>query len=430
MYDEVAEQAVLGVMLEDNSSVPHVIAILKENPDAFHNTAHQVVYQAILTVYAEHHAADALLVAHKVNRQGDANRIGGLTYLYDLVESAPETKNVKHYATIVKDTHTKRQLYRLAAEVSEQLKRPFASAESILADMRQGIIDIDKDSTGDTQQVSGFMKDTMVGIEERFHGKGTGLATGFRDLDLMTNGFQPADYIIIAARPSMGKSILAHNIACNVAIRTDRPALLFSLEMSKESVLLRMIASEGKVLFSRLRSGSLSQEDWSNITHASSMLHSSPMFINDTPALTLSAFRAECERMKAAHPNLGVVIVDYLQLMRANSVRRGDLYSNTTEISQTLKSVARELSVPVVALSQLSRSIEKRPDPKPVLSDLRESGSLEQDADIVAFIHRDDYYMDSPSESTSADLIIKKQRNGPTGTVKLGFNRREMRFSG
>ncbi len=433
LYDEKAEQGVLGAMLEDNATIPKVVNILRDNSEAFYNTAHQIIYQAILKVYEKQRAADPLLVADEINRNEDANRIGGIVYLYDLVESVPETQNVEYYAMIVKEKATRRVLFRAGKEIVESVRRPDSEIDELVDDAQQKIFEIANDSVRQgSVRISQAVKESMAEIERIYHSdqRILGVSTGFTDLDLITSGFQPADFIVIAARPSMGKSILAHNIAANVVIDQKRPVLLFSLEMSKESVVLRMLAAEARLDFGRLRTGYLSPDDWPKLTYAASTLHSVCLLINDTPSITLMEFKAESRRVKAEYPDLAMIIVDYLQLMRAATHGAGyrDTYQETTEISHTLKEVAREVNVPLVALSQLSRSIEKRPDPRPQLSDLRESGAIEQDADLVAFIHRDDYYMDGAPEQGIAELIIKKQRNGPQGTIKLDFNRRQMRF--
>ena len=433
LYDEHAEQAVLGAMMEDNATIPKVVNILRETPDVFYNTAHQIIYQALIQVYERQRSADPLLIAHEINRNEDANRIGGVGYLYDLVESVPETQNVEHYATIVKEKFTRRLLFRAGKEIVEAARQPDAQIADLVDKAQQRIFEIANDNVRQgSVRVSLVVKDSMAEIERLYSSDEQilGVSTGFTDFDLITSGLQPADFVIIAARPSMGKSILAHNIGMNVVREQKRPVLLYSLEMSKESVVLRMLASEGEIDFGRLRTGYLSQEDWQKLTYAASTLHTVPLLINDTPSISLMEFKAESRRVKAEYPDLALIIVDYLQLMRAQASGGGrDLYSETTEISHTLKEIGRELKVPLIALSQLSRSIEKRPDPRPQLSDLRESGAIEQDADLVAFIHRDDYYMDGAPEQSVAELIVKKQRNGPTGTIKLDFKRRQMRFS-
>ena len=433
LYDERAEQAVLGAMMEDNATIPKVIPILGTQADVFYNTAHQIIYQAILKVYEKQRTADPLLVGDEIKRNDEANRIGGLVYLYDLVESVPETSNVEHYAQIVKEKATRRVLFRAGKEIIESVRRPETPVDELVDGAQHRIFEIANETVRQgSVRISQVVKSSMADIERIYHSdqRILGVSTGFTDLDLITSGFQPADFIVIAARPSMGKSILAHNIATNIALEQKRPVLLFSLEMSKESVVLRMLAAEARIDFGRLRTGYLTPEDWPKLTYAASALHSAPLFINDTPSISLMEFKAESRRMKAEHPELAIIIVDYLQLMRAaahGGVYR-DTYQETTEISHALKEVAREVNVPLVALSQLSRGIEKRPDQRPQLSDLRESGAIEQDADLVAFIHRDDYYMEGAPEQGVAELIIKKQRNGPQGTIKLDFNRRQMRF--
>ncbi|MFQ6044444.1 MAG: replicative DNA helicase, partial [Candidatus Poribacteria bacterium] len=364
-------------------------------------------------------------------RTDGLNRIGGGVYLYELVNSVPTAENAEYYAEIVKEKALRRDLIRAGKEIAAAANKEEHDIDEIVDKAEQLIFDL-----GHSDKKRGFVhirqivKDSLKEIEEIFHNKGNlaGVPTGFVDFDILTMGLQPSDFIIIAGRPSVGKSVLAHNIAQYIGVEEQRPVAIFSMEMPKEHVCLRMLSAQTQIEFHKLRMGKFSQSDWQEITNAATILGHAPIFINDTPGISVMEMRAEARRLKAEYEDLAVIIVDYLQIMGGKTTERYEnSYERITGISQSLKSLARELDVPVLALSQLSRSIERRGDPRPMLSDLRESGALEQDADLVAFIHREDYYDENAQEGVT-ELIIKKQRNGPQGAINLKFIKSQMRF--
>lgn len=587
IYDEEAERAILGAMLEDNLVIPKVMAILGNDCEVFYKIPHQLIYSAILSVYEEEGVGDVIIVGEELQRDNGLNRIGGSVYLLELVNSVPTSENAEYYAEIVKEKALRRRLIRTGKEIAASANKEEHNIDDILDKAEQLIFDI-----GHSEEKRGFVhirqivKDSLKEIEESFHNKGNlaGVPTGFVDFDILTMGLQPSDFIIIAGRPSAGKSVLAHNIAQYIGGQEQRPVAIFSLEMPKEHVCLRMLSSETRIEFHKLRMGKFSQDDWRAITNAATILGHAPIFINDAPGISVMEMRAEARRLKAEHEDLALIIIDYLQIMGGkNTERYESSYERVTEISKSLKSLARELNVPVLALSQLSRSIERRGDPRPMLSDLREcltgdaqvvkadtgefltmaelaqlaqpvpvfalnqsynfervlmervfqtgvkpvlklttrcghsiraskehpfltisgwkrleqlkkgdcigtsdfgfriseckkqfriphsefriplywdeienikpdgeemvydgtvpkfhnfvandfivhnSGALEQDADLVAFIHREDYYDDNAQEGLT-ELIIKKQRNGPQGAINLKFIKTQMRF--
>ena len=586
--DEEAERAVLGAMLEDNLVIPKVIPILGNDYEIFHRIPHQLIYSAILTVYEEKGVADAVMIAEEIQRTVGLNRIGGAPYLVELVGSVPTAENAEYYAEIVQQKGLRRSLILACKEIASSANKEEYNISEIIDKAEQTIFDI-----GHSEKTQGFMhvrqilKGSLKEIEEVFHNKKSlvGVSTGFVDFDILTMGLQPSDFIIIAGRPSVGKSVLAHNIGQYIGVKEQRPVAIFSLEMPKEHVCLRMLSAETQIEFHKLRMGKFSQEDWQSITNAATILGHAPIFINDKPGITVMEMRAEARRLKAEYEDLALIIIDYLQIMGGKGTERYESsYERVTEISKSLKSLARELNVPVIALSQLSRSVERRGDPRPMLSDLREcltgdaqvvksdtgeritmaelaqseqpiqvfalnqshklesvlmervfpsgikpvsklttrcgrsiraskehpfltisgwrrleqlkagdyvatpnwnsefeirkaeckkqfrlplypdvywdkienidsdgeemvydgtvpqfhnfvandfivhnSGALEQDADLVAFIHREDYYDENAQEGLT-ELIIKKQRNGPQGAINLKFLKSQMRF--
>jgi replicative DNA helicase len=431
IYDEEAERAVLGAMLEDNLVIPKVIAIFGNDCEVFYRIPHQLIYSAILSIYEKKGVGDAVMVGEEIQRTSGLNRIGGGVYLYELVNSVPTSENAEYYAEIVKEKALRRSLIRVGKEIAAAANKEEHNIDEIVDKAEQLIFEL-----GHSEEKRGFVhvrqvvKDSLKEIEQIFHNKANlaGVPTGFVDFDILTMGLQPSDFIIIAGRPSVGKSVLAHNIAQNIALVQQRPVAIFSLEMPKEHVCLRMLSAETQIEFHKLRMGKFSQDDWQAITNAATILGNAPIFINDISGINVMEMRAEARRLKAEHEDLAVIIVDYLQILGGQTTDRYESsYERITGISKSLKSLARELDVPVLALSQLSRSIERRGDPRPMLSDLRESGALEQDADLVAFIHREDYYDENAQEGVT-ELIIKKQRNGPQGAINLKFVKSQMRF--
>lgn len=431
LHDREAEQAVLGSMMVDSAVIPRVIAILGHTSEDFFTADHQLIYAAILAVYERHNKVDPLLVSDELERKNELNRAGGDLYLYDLQARIVETESAEFYAQIVREKSTRRQLVQTGEQISNLARDQDQELRDVLDQAQEGIFRLGQ--TDDNQgfvSVGSIVKETLAGIEQLFHKQDqyVGIPTGFTDFDLMTSGLQRGDLIIIAARPSMGKSTLVLNMAQNIAIEQELPVAIFSLEMPTQQVLLRMLAAEAQINFGHLRTGNLTGEDWTGLTQAVSSLMSVPIFINDTRGVTVQTLRAEGRRLKGEHNDLAVIIVDYLQLL-SGSGRYAGRVEEISDISRALKTLAWELDTPIIACSQLSREVEKRPDKRPLLSDLRESGAIEQDADLVAFLYREDYYDEAADDQGTADLLIKKQRNGPTGTVRLEFNKTQMRFA-
>ena len=431
LHDRESEQAVLGAMMVDSAAIPRVIAILGHTSDVFFTADHQLIYTAVLAVYERHNRVDALLVSDELERTNDLNRAGGDLYLYDLQARIVETESTEFYAQIVREKSTRRQLVQAGEQISNLARDQEQELRDVLDQAQEGIFRLGQsDDDQGFVSVGSIVKETLAGIEKLFHKQDqfVGTPTGFTDFDLMTSGLQRGDLIIIAARPSMGKSTLVLNMAQNIAIEQELPVAVFSIEMPTQQVLLRMLAAEARINFGNLRTGNLTGEDWTGLTQAVSSLMSVPIFINDMRGVSVQTVRAEARRLKGEHNDLAVIIIDYLQLL-SGSGRYSGRVEEISDISRALKTLAWELDTPIIACSQLSREVEKRPDKRPLLSDLRESGAIEQDADLVAFLYREDYYDEAADDQGTADLIIKKQRNGPTGTVRLEFNKTQMRFA-
>ena len=415
----------------DTAVIPRVIAILGHTSEVFFTADHQLIYAAILGVYERHNKVDPLLVSDELERKNELNRAGGDLYLYDLQARIVETESTEFYAQLVREKSTRRQLVQTGEQISNLARDQDQELRDVLDQAQEGVFRLGQaDNEQGFVSVGSIVKETLAGIEQLFHKQEqyVGIPTGFTDFDLMTSGLQRGDLIIIAARPSMGKSTLVLNMAQNIAIEQELPVAIFSLEMPTQQVLLRMLAAEAQINFSHLRTGNLTGEDWTGLTQAVSSLMSVPIFINDTRGVTVQTLRAEGRRLKGEHTDLAVIIVDYLQLLSGSGRYTGRV-EEISDISRALKTLAWELDTPIIACSQLSREVEKRPDKRPLLSDLRESGAIEQDADLVAFLYREDYYDEAADDQGTADLIIKKQRNGPTGTVRLEFNKTQMRFA-
>ena len=431
LHDRESEQAVLGAMMVDSAVIPRVLAILGHTSEIFFTADHQLIYTAILAVYERHNRVDALLVSDELERKNDLNRAGGDLYLYDLQARIVETESTEFYAQIVREKSTRRQLVQAGEQISNLARDQEQELRKVLDQSQETIFRL-----GQTDNDQGFVPISAIGNKtmdsiESVYKKETqfvGLPTSFTDFDLMTAGLQPGDLIIIAARPSMGKSTLVLNMAQNIAIEQELPVGIFSLEMPSQQVVMRMLATEAQFDFSRLRIGDIPGEDWARLTQGISNLMSAPIFINDARGISVQEVRAESRRLKGEHENLALIIIDYLQLL-SGSGRYTGREQEVSDISRSLKALAGELDTPIIAVSQLSREVEKRPDKRPLLSDLRDSGTIEQDADLVAFLYREDYYDEGGDDQGTADLIIKKQRNGPTGTVRLDFYRTQMRFA-
>jgi replicative DNA helicase len=424
-----AEQSILSAILIDNNTLPEVLEILSDQD--FYREAHRKIFKAMVELFERNEPADLVTLTNLLKERSQLGSLGGASYLAELVDAIPMAVNAAHYAKIVQEKASLRRLIEQAASISSRCFEDKGDVEEILDFAERSIFDISENKIKPSFYVLGdILTDTYKAVEEAYENKllVTGIPTGFRGLDEKTSGFQPGDLIIIAGRPSMGKTALALNVARNASLETGEAAAVFSLEMSKEQLSLRMLSAEARIDSSRMRGGFLSEGDLARINRAAGALYDIPIYIDDTPAISALEIRAKARRMKM-DKGVGIVIIDYLQLMRGRaSAERRDL--EISEISRSLKALAKELNIPVVALSQLNRKVEERTNKRPVLSDLRESGAIEQDADVILFIYRDEVYHkeeDNPNKGI-AELILAKQRNGPIGAVKLAFLETYTRF--
>ena len=424
-----AEESILSAILLDNSTMLDVLETL--TPEDFYRTAHQKIFAAIADMFAKAEPVDLVTLTNWLRDKGQLEEIGGAAYLARLVDTIPSAINVLHYARIVRDKSSLRRLIAKAGEITQQCYEEAGDLDLVLDFAESAVFEISENKhRASFHPLSNIIETNINALEERQGNRAlvTGVPTGFIQLDYKTSGLQSADLVILAARPSMGKTALALNIARNAAVDGNVPVAVFSLEMSKEQLSMRMLCAEARVDSSRVRGGFLNPEDWNRITDAAGVLSEAPIYIDDSPDISATSIRTKSRRLKMDR-NLGLVIIDYLQLMRGRiSSERRDL--EISEISRSLKLLAKELDLPVVALSQLNRKLEERSDKRPQLSDLRESGALEQDADVVAFIYRDEVYNkeeNNPNRGT-AEIIIAKQRNGPTGVVPLTFLNAYTRF--
>jgi len=425
-----AEQAVLGGLMLDASAWDGV-ADLIESRD-FYRRDHQLIYAAIAELVETQSPCDAVTVSESLSNKGIVDEVGGLGYLARLTRDTPSAANARAYAGIVRDHALLRQLVQAGGEIaSSALDTRGRAPSELVEEAERRVFEIAEKGTrtrAGFRAVKDVLPDTVDKIDRLHQNPGafTGVATGYTELDRMTTGFQPGDLIIIAGRPSMGKTTLAINIAENAAIDRQVPVAIFSMEMSAEQLTMRMISSLGRVSQGHLRTGNLSAEDWPRITSATEVLAQAPIFIDETAGLTPTEIRARARRLKR-EKGLGLIVVDYLQLMTVSG-NKENRATEISEISRSLKALAKELQLPVVALSQLNRSVEQRQEKKPVMSDLRESGALEQDADVILMIYREEVYEPNTTRKGIADIIISKQRNGPTGEVQLTFLGEYTRF--
>jgi replicative DNA helicase len=407
--------------------------LLGPTSDAFFTTDHQLIYNAILSVHSRVSEADPILVANELNRVQQLNRVGGADYLYQLQAPIVETENAEFYAEIIREKATRRRLIRATDQIREFAQDESIEIDEVLNRSQEAVFELGKsDAKRGFEHIRSLLKEGIDAVEKLHKNKERflGVPTGFIDFDYMTSGLQSGNLIIIAARPSMGKSTLVLNMAQNIALEQERTVAIFSLEMPAQDIAIRMLSAEAGIDFGHLRSGNFSEEYWAPLGESVSRLSLAPILINDNRALTIQGLLAEGRRLKSEHEDLALIIVDYLQLIRGTN-RYNAREQEISEISRSLKVLAWELNVPVVACSQLSREVERRPNKQPQLSDLRESGAIEQDADVVAFLYREDYYDDEDDytdETVEANILIKKQRNGPTGTIVLHFCKRQMRF--
>ena len=425
-----AEQAVLGAMLLKKDAIAE--AAEKLQPEDFYREAPRLVYQAILELFRRDEAADLVTVTEQLKKTDNLEKAGGIAFVTSLANAVPTAANLEYHARIVLEKAQLRNLINTATEIAGSAYEDAEEIGSLMDDAEKKILAVTgRGSTFDLTSIGDLVLDVFSKVEERSKHKNalTGLASGFVDLDRLTSGFQPSDLILVAARPSMGKTAFTLNIATYVAVRLKQPVAFFSLEMSNVQLVQRMLCAEGGIDSQALRSGVLERDDWTRLISASDRLMKAPMFIDDTPGITVAELRSKARRIKAQH-GLSLVVIDYLQLMQGRPGRNGDnRQQEISEISRSLKALARELGVPVIALSQLSRSVEARQIKRPMLSDLRESGSLEQDADIVMFLYREDYYDSETERKNITDVIIAKHRNGPIDTVQLFFEKRFTKFT-
>ena len=413
-----AEQSVLGAMLLDKEAISISTEII--GGEDFYREAHKEIFEAIVDIYDKGEPVDLITLTEKLKTRNTLDAVGGITFLTNLMDAVPSTHNVKYYAKIIEE---KSLLRRLIKESSEIISKSYDGKEEvaqIIDDAEKGIFNISlKRSTQGYVHVKDVLNTNFDKIEELYLNKGklTGVPTGFTDLDSKLSGLQKSDLILVAARPSMGKSSFMMNIVQHAAVREKTTTVIFSLEMSKEQLTQRLLCAEALIDAHRLRVGDINEDEWVKLARAMGPLSEAPIFIDDTPSISVAEMRAKCRRLKLEH-NLGLIVIDYLQLMqgKGNSESR---QQEISEISRSLKALAREINVPVVALSQLSRAPEMRADHRPILSDLRESGAIEQDADVVMFLYRDEYYHPDTEKKNIGEVIIAKQRNGPTGTIEL-----------
>ncbi|MBQ8043454.1 MAG: replicative DNA helicase, partial [Clostridia bacterium] len=414
------EQAVLGSMLTDKDAVIAAIEVLK--PEDFYREDNKTIYTAILSLYNRAEPVDIITLKSELTSMGKFDSVGGLEYLAELPEKVPTTANVDKYIKIVEEKAILRNLIKTANEIITLGYDPTEEVENIMDGAEKKIFDImqSKNQKGYTP-IKDILIETFAQIEQLYNQKQhiTGVPTGFADLDYKTAGLHGSDLVLVAARPAMGKSAFALNIATNAAVRAKVPVAIFSLEMSKEQMVNRILCSEAMVDSNKVRTGKLDEQDWGKLASALGPLSEAEIYIDDTPGINVMEIRAKCRKLKL-EKGLGLVVIDYLQLITASSGKRGgSREQEIAEISRSLKILAKEIDVPVIALSQLSRAPEQRPDHRPMLSDLRESGSIEQDADIVMFLYRDDYYNEDSEKKNVAEVIMAKHRAGSTGTVEL-----------
>ena len=425
-----AEQCVLGAILLENEALLKVHDLLK--PDNFYRPSHRKIFEAILALFERNEPIDLLTVTEVLRKRNQIEEVGGSAYLASLMEAVPTAANVLHHARMVRETAILRSLINVATEVIAECYEHTEDVEELLDRAEQMIFEISEQRVNAAfANLKELLKDSIRYTEQLYerHELITGLPTGFRDFDQLTAGLQPSDLIIIAARPGMGKTSLALNIARNVGVRAQeprQPVAIFSLEMSKEQLALRMLCAEAEIDSSRLRRGYLDKKEWGRLVNAANDLSDTPIFIDDSPSLTALDIRAKARRLQAEH-GLSLIIIDYLQLLRGRG-RVENRQQEISEISRSLKALAKELKVPVVALSQLSRAVEQRNIRIPQLADLRESGAIEQDADLIVFIYRDEVYDKDTKDKGIAKIIIGKQRNGPTGEIELQFSKEYARF--
>lgn len=423
-----AEQAVIGSMIMDREAI--VVASEIVQGDDFYNKQYGILFETMVELNDKGYPVDLVTLQDKLKEKDVPPEVSSLEFVRDLLGMVTTSANIKYYANIVAEKSTLRKLIRLNEEIANTCYVGKESLENILEDTEKKVFQlVQKRNTEDFTPIRQVVMNAMDRIEAASRQKGTvtGIATGFLDLDYRTAGLQPSDLVLIAARPSMGKTAFVLNIAQHIAFKLDLTVAIFSLEMSKEQLVNRLFSLQSSVDAQNLRTGQLNDEEWEKLIESAGVIGRSNLFIDDTPGISIAELRTKCRKLKLEH-NLSIIIIDYLQLM-SGSGRSDSRQQEISDISRALKGLARELHVPVVALSQLSRAVEQRPDHRPMMSDLRESGAIEQDADVVMFIYRDDYYNHDTEKKDIAEIIIGKQRNGPIGTVELAWLPRYTRFA-
>lgn len=414
-----AEQSVIGSMIIDKNAIVKASERLKE--DDFYRDGHKVIFKAILEMFKDDMAVDLLTLLEYLKSTDQLERAGGVTYITEVSSSVPTTANLSSYIKIVEDKSLLRKLIKSSTAIIEDCYNKQGEVSNVLDQAEKKIFDIAENKTSnDFEPLSDVLERGFLEIERLFNNKGdiTGIGSGFVDLDSKTSGFQKGDMVLIAARPSMGKTTFALNIAEHAALREGKSVVIFSLEMSKEQLAYKLLCSEANVDLLKLRTGALEDEDWENIARATGPLSKAKIYIDDTAGVSIMEMRSKCRRLKIEY-GIDLILIDYLQLMSGSNP--DNRQQEVSEISRSIKALAKEMECPVIALSQLSRAPEQRADHRPMLSDLRESGSIEQDADLVMFLYRDEYYNKETDDKNIAECIVAKQRNGPVGTVKLAF---------
>ncbi|MBY4676395.1 replicative DNA helicase [Marinobacterium arenosum] len=426
-----AEQSVLGGLMLDNNAWDAVAEIVME--EQFYRHEHRLIYRTMQKLINASNPIDVVTLSEELDRIAELDNAGGMEYLVDLAQNTPSASNIRAYAEIVRERALLRQMIRVANEIADNAFNPDGrAADDILNEAEGKIFKIaeERPNEGGLENVNPLLKEAVDKIDYLFNNDEelTGVTTGFDDLDDRTAGMQPSDLIIVAARPSMGKTTFAMNLVENALMGQDKPVLVFSLEMPSDQIITRMLASLGRINQTKVRTGKLDEEDWPKLTTAVNMLRDKPLFIDDTAGLSPNEMRTRVRRIVREHGPIGMIMVDYLQLMQVKNSNIEGRTNEISEISRSLKALAKEMECPVVALSQLNRSLEQRPNKRPVNSDLRESGAIEQDADVIMFIYRDEVYNEDSPDKGIAEIIIGKQRNGPIGSIRLAFIGQHSRF--
>ena len=423
-----AEEAVLGAILENPAALGRVVEFLK--PESFYKPAHKIIYEAMLNMFRKNEPIDIVTISEYLRNREELELAGGRAYINDLAINVVTTTNIEYYAKIVQEKEIKRALINAGSEIVS-MSYESEDTDNVLDNAQKLIFNIaSQKDTSDLVAIQDLVVESYEQIEQRFNNKDelVGVTTGFYDLNALTSGLQKSDLIILAARPSMGKTAFALNLAQNVALKGKKAVAIFSLEMPKQQLTKRMLCSEAEVDTQRITSGNIQPKDWEKLVDAMTRLSDAKIYIDDTSGVTATDIKAKCRRLMMEEKNLGLIIIDYLQLMEGGG-NTNDRNQQISQISRSLKGLARELDVPIIALSQLSRGVEQRNDKRPMLSDLRDSGAIEQDADIVMFIYRDEYYnRDDVNNKGKAEVIIAKHRNGPVGTVELLFQSNITKF--